>query len=222
MLDLHPQTHSMCADVYGGMVVEVKRRERKEIRPGHNRDSQGECTTQYQLFFHPSCSCSTLPIVPPPSLFLLPLCLNTVSASLLPSAPSHLPLFLQSTFLTPSREWLTPWSRCAALSWGPWAGTLSVNVNSSYRKSPLSWGPIPDSMEEVSKWPRGHQDQLYIWGQGQDFQDRVSPGPGRPMVMSPHWWRMDRVQCLDLQQERDRTKPKARVSQCGFCMCVET
>lgn len=44
--DPHPQTHSMCAGVYRGVGVEIRRRERKEIWPGQSWDSQGECTIQ--------------------------------------------------------------------------------------------------------------------------------------------------------------------------------
>lgn len=46
------------------------------------------------FFFHHSCGCSTLPIVPPPFFlsFSSSPCLNTVSPSLLPSAPLLPPL----------------------------------------------------------------------------------------------------------------------------------
>lgn len=190
--------------------MEVRRREKRNLawsEPGFSRGMYNTIAT----FFPPSCGCSALPIVPPPSLFLslISSSPSVLKLSLLHSSPlllHCLPLFLQSTFLTLIGEWLTPWSRCAAPSWGPSAGTLSLNVGSSYRKSPPSWGPVPGSRGEASDWTRGPRDWLYLWGQGQDFQDRGAPGPGKPRVMAPRRERMDRALGLDLQQERGRAK----------------
>lgn len=127
---------------------------------------------------------------------------NSYSPSLLPSLPSLPPCFPQSTVVTLSREWLTPWSLCAALSSGLLAGTLSLNVSSSSRKSPPSWGPMQGSRENLGpEGTRGLQDLLHLQAQGLDLRDRGVLGPGNPRLRAPQWKRVDRMLGEDLQRE---------------------
>lgn len=148
--------------------------------------------------FHPSCSCSTLP-----GSLLLSFSLSSSSPSVLKlschsSPPSLLPS-LPSTFLPRSREWLTPWSQCAAPSWGASAGTPSLNVSSSYRKSPPSWDPTPGSWGGAPEWIRGPRGQLQARGLG--LQVREALEPGKPRLRAPQWEKVDTGLGVDLPPE---------------------
>lgn len=166
----------------------LRQRGRRKLawsEPGFSRGMYNTTATFTPLVVAAHSQLSVLPLFP--SLYSSSP--SVLTQSLLHSSPlllHCLPRFPQSTFLTLSVEWLIPWSRCAAPSWGPSAGTLSLNVSSSYRKSPPSWGPILGSRGEASEQIRAPLDRLHLQGQGLNFQGRGALGPGKPRVMAPH------------------------------------
>lgn len=113
--------------------------------------------------------------------------------------------FTPVTFFTLSWEWQTPWSRCAAQSWGPWPGMPSLNVNSSYRGSPPSWAPAPGSRAEAPE-QTGPVSLLLLQGLGLDLQDREAKESGNPRVTALCWGKSDTVLGVDLQPEPGRTQ----------------
>lgn len=91
-----------------------------------------------------------------------------------------------------TRAWPTPWSRCRAPTWGPWAGTPSLSVNSFCRGSHPSWGPTHASKAEApgrTRVRRVRQLQL----QGRVYRDEGARDPGKPREKVPPPGSMDRA-----------------------------